>query len=115
MMRFHMAAAIGATARMVMVGLAVVFGGGVFAAPVSAFPFSNCDQAEAAGAAPIYAGQPGYSSKLDRDGDGVACETGGGGGGPAVPAIPFTPPSPAIPGTPVIPRAAGHYTTIITW
>ncbi|WP_231494337.1 excalibur calcium-binding domain-containing protein [Arthrobacter sp. 9MFCol3.1] len=27
-----------------------------------------------AGAAPIYAGQPGYSRKLDRDGDGVACE-----------------------------------------
>ncbi len=29
----------------------------------------------------IYAGQPGYSSKLNRDGDGVATETGGGGGG----------------------------------
>jgi hypothetical protein len=28
----------------------------------------------AAGAAPLYRGQPGYSSKLDRDGDGVACE-----------------------------------------
>jgi hypothetical protein len=28
----------------------------------------------AAGAAPIYAGQPGYSGKLDRDGDGVGCE-----------------------------------------
>jgi hypothetical protein len=116
MMRFHMAAAIGATARMVMVGLAVVLGGGVFAAPVSAFPFSNCDQARAAGAAPIYAGQPGYSSKLDGDGDGVACETGGGGGGPALPAMPSMPPSPAMPGSPVIPpAAAGHYTTIVTW
>nr|WP_249353641.1 excalibur calcium-binding domain-containing protein [Rhodococcus sp. USK13] len=30
--------------------------------------------ARAAGAAPIYAGQPGYSRKLDRDGDGVAVE-----------------------------------------
>ncbi|WP_254699247.1 excalibur calcium-binding domain-containing protein [Rhodococcus sp. SGAir0479] len=29
--------------------------------------------ARAAGAAPIYRGQPGYASKLDRDNDGVAC------------------------------------------
>ena len=36
--------------------------------------YPNCTAARAAGAAPIYAGQPGYSSKLDRDGDGVACE-----------------------------------------
>lgn len=28
----------------------------------------------AAGKAPLYQGQPGYSSKLDRDGDGIACE-----------------------------------------
>ncbi|MFC8732885.1 excalibur calcium-binding domain-containing protein [Luteimicrobium sp. NPDC057192] len=28
----------------------------------------------AAGADPIYEGDPGYSRKLDRDGDGVACE-----------------------------------------
>ena len=37
--------------------------------------YANCAAVRAAGAAPIYAGQPGYSSKLDRDGDGVACET----------------------------------------
>lgn len=36
--------------------------------------YPNCDAARAAGAAPIYAGEPGYSRKLDRDGDGVACE-----------------------------------------
>jgi Excalibur calcium-binding domain len=36
--------------------------------------YANCDAAVAAGAAPIYAGEPGYRSKLDRDGDGVACE-----------------------------------------
>ena len=36
--------------------------------------FRNCSQARAAGVAPIRAGQPGYSRKLDRDGDGVACE-----------------------------------------
>jgi len=36
--------------------------------------YPNCDAARAAGAAPLYAGQPGYRSALDRDGDGVACE-----------------------------------------
>ncbi|WP_222429796.1 excalibur calcium-binding domain-containing protein [Paenibacillus agilis] len=36
--------------------------------------YKNCKAAKAAGAAPLYAGDPGYSSKLDRDGDGVACE-----------------------------------------
>jgi hypothetical protein len=37
--------------------------------------YGSCAQAKAAGAAPLYAGQPGYAKKLDRDGDGVACET----------------------------------------
>ena len=37
--------------------------------------YANCAAVRAAGAAPIYRGDPGYSSKLDRDGDGVACET----------------------------------------
>jgi hypothetical protein len=36
--------------------------------------YPNCDAARAAGAAPINAGEPGYRDKLDRDGDGVACE-----------------------------------------
>lgn len=36
--------------------------------------YKNCSQARAAGAAPIYRGQPGYRSELDRDNDGVACE-----------------------------------------
>lgn len=36
--------------------------------------YPNCDAARAAGAAPIYAGQPGYRAGLDRDGDGIACE-----------------------------------------
>lgn len=36
--------------------------------------YRNCAAARAAGAAPIHAGEPGYSRKLDRDGDGVACE-----------------------------------------
>lgn len=36
--------------------------------------YKNCSAARAVGAAPIYAGQPGYRSGLDRDNDGVACE-----------------------------------------
>ncbi|MGB6039352.1 MAG: DUF1524 domain-containing protein [Gordonia sp. (in: high G+C Gram-positive bacteria)] len=36
--------------------------------------YQNCSAARAAGAAPISAGEPGYSRKLDRDGDGIACE-----------------------------------------
>ena len=36
--------------------------------------YSNCAAARAAGAAPLNAGEPGYSIKLDRDQDGTACE-----------------------------------------
>ena len=36
--------------------------------------YANCTAAKNAGAAPLYRGQAGYSSSLDRDGDGVACE-----------------------------------------
>lgn len=36
--------------------------------------YQNCDAVRAAGAAPLYIGSPGYAPKLDRDGDGVACE-----------------------------------------
>ncbi|MFE5792144.1 excalibur calcium-binding domain-containing protein [Streptomyces sp. NPDC056503] len=36
--------------------------------------YANCDAVRAAGAAPIHAGDPGYSRRLDRDGDGVGCE-----------------------------------------
>lgn len=43
------------------------------AAPAAAY-YANCTAAKAAGAAPLYRGQPGYRSALDRDGDGVACE-----------------------------------------
>lgn len=41
--------------------------------PASTF-FENCDAARAAGAAPVHAGDPGYGSHLDRDGDGTGCE-----------------------------------------
>lgn len=40
--------------------------GGVF--------YGSCAEARSAGAAPLYTGEAGYSSSLDRDGDGVACE-----------------------------------------
>jgi hypothetical protein len=36
--------------------------------------YRNCAAARAAGAAPIRIGEPGYAPKLDRDGDGIACE-----------------------------------------
>ncbi|MGW8696274.1 excalibur calcium-binding domain-containing protein [Streptomyces eurythermus] len=36
--------------------------------------YANCTAARAAGDTPLYAGDPGYDSHLDRDGDGVACE-----------------------------------------
>lgn len=59
--------------------VAIISGAPLVLSPrATAFPFGNCDQAEAAGATPIFAGQPGYSSDLDRDGDGVACEQGSG-------------------------------------
>lgn len=36
--------------------------------------YRNCSAAWAAGAAPLYRGQPGYRPEMDGDGDGVACE-----------------------------------------
>lgn len=44
------------------------------APPAPARPFTSCAQAREAGAAPLYRGDPGYSPRLDRDKDGVACE-----------------------------------------
>jgi micrococcal nuclease len=41
---------------------------------VSGASYANCTAARAAGVTPLHRGQPGYSAKLDRDGDGVACE-----------------------------------------
>lgn len=36
--------------------------------------YRNCAAARAAGAAPLYRGQPGYRPQMDGDGDGIACE-----------------------------------------
>lgn len=55
--------------------------------------YPNCDAARAAGAAPVYRGDPGYGSHLDHDGDGVGCENTAGG---AQSARPPTPARPAI-------------------
>ena len=41
--------------------------------------YRRCADARAAGAAPIYVGQPGYRKELDRDRDGIACEPYSGG------------------------------------
>lgn len=94
---------------------------GLVTAPVAgAYP--NCAAARAAGAAPLYAGQPGYSSKLDRDGDGVACETGGGGGASVSGGggLPLYGGAPVTTGpakqAPIAPATAGSgFTTVVTW
>lgn len=46
---------------------------GFVEAPAAVY-YPNCAAARAAGAAPLYLGQPGYRGPLDRDKDGVACE-----------------------------------------
>lgn len=37
--------------------------------------YDNCDDARAAGAAPVHQGDPGYGPHLDADGDGIGCDT----------------------------------------
>ena len=37
--------------------------------------FKSCKAAKAAGYSDIKKGEPGYSANLDRDGDGIACES----------------------------------------
>jgi len=43
--------------------------------PAADVYYKNCAAVKAAGKAPLLAGQPGYRTALDRDGDGVACES----------------------------------------
>jgi hypothetical protein len=43
--------------------------------------WSGCNDARAAGTAPIYRGEPGYRPEMDGDDDGVACEMHGGSSG----------------------------------
>ena len=37
--------------------------------------YKNCSEARAAGVTPLYEGDPGYAPHLDRDNDGIACES----------------------------------------
>jgi hypothetical protein len=94
--------------------------------PPVAHAYRSCAEAIAAGAAPLYAGQPGYSRALDRDGDGVACETGGGGrlplpevGAPGATVAPLAPSTVAPSGPPIATGpttgAAVVYTTVVHW
>jgi len=41
----------------------------------STVTYKSCAEVKEAGKAPLKKGQPGYSTNLDRDGDGIACET----------------------------------------
>lgn len=41
--------------------------------------YSGCDDARAAGVAPLYADEPGYRPEMDGDSDGIACEPYRGG------------------------------------
>ena len=36
--------------------------------------YDGCNAVRAAGAAPLYRGQPGYREEMDGDDDGIACE-----------------------------------------
>jgi hypothetical protein len=56
---------------------AVVAGVSVAAVPVAAAdpPYRNCSQARADGRHDIPRGDPAYAPHLDRDNDGIACES----------------------------------------
>ena len=43
-------------------------------APDRSVHYAGCNAVRAAGKAPLYAGDPGYSTDMDGDGDGIACE-----------------------------------------
>lgn len=45
-----------------------------FSYPNTTRSYKNCTEVRAAGMAPLRRGQAGYSTDLDRDGDGIACE-----------------------------------------
>lgn len=57
--------------------------------------YANCDEARAAGAAPLITGDAGYSSALDPDGDGIACEIDTRST-PEAPSTPYAPSTPRL-------------------
>ncbi|WP_372942450.1 excalibur calcium-binding domain-containing protein [Mycolicibacterium sp.] len=58
-------------AAFVAVGLGVALAPAAAAGP----PYKNCTEAHADGASNMTPDHPGYTSKMDRDGDGIACES----------------------------------------
>ncbi|MBH0778113.1 excalibur calcium-binding domain-containing protein [Nocardia bovistercoris] len=69
---------VGTGATLLLAGAATLTGITVAAAQPSnqdQVYYKNCTEVRNAGKAPLYQGQPGYASHLDRDGDGIACET----------------------------------------
>lgn len=58
-----------------LIGSLVLVGALIACVPVQPeVYYENCAVVIAAGAAPIYRGQPGYRPALDHDGDGIGCE-----------------------------------------
>ena len=67
--------------------LAILLGGVILTLPMAGatkkkssgnsttFKFNSCKAAKAAGYSDMKRGEPGYSTNLDRDGDGIACES----------------------------------------
>lgn len=63
--------------------LAILLGGVILSLPMagaakkssSSVKFSSCKAAKAAGYSNMKRGEPGYSTNLNRDGDGIACES----------------------------------------
>jgi Excalibur calcium-binding domain len=73
--------------------------------PTASAYYPNCAAAEAAGAAPLSRGRPGYRPELDRDDDGVACDQPGQPSSSPTTA-PASPTSPAPTATPTAPPTA---------
>lgn len=55
-------------------GLAIGLGWKRQREPQAGDYWNGCNDARAAGTAPIYEGEPGYRPEMDGDSDGVACE-----------------------------------------
>lgn len=61
-------------AAMAAIGAVFVLGTAVAPVAVAGPPYQNCSEAHADGRYNIPSDDPAYSSKLDRDHDGLACE-----------------------------------------
>ncbi|MFW0787344.1 excalibur calcium-binding domain-containing protein [Gordonia sp. CPCC 206044] len=64
----------GAGALAVMSGAAVAAQAAPAIAPTPVTYYQNCTAVRDAGKAPLYRGDDGYDTHLDRDRDGIACE-----------------------------------------